>query len=191
MPKRPDIRLFRVYDVDDGSVEGYRILVDRLWPRGVSKSDAALDEWLKDVAPSTDLPAVVQPRRHTLPGVRSPLPQRAAASIGIRRNRPPRRARPNGHGHPRYLHPRCRTLGRSRAARQAHEPQVPIPAPRVTSRCAPGGPVGVSTTGSSRGSDASTTDLSDVVAEPFGIEQGFMTTVHAYTSPTQWPAAAW
>jgi uncharacterized protein YeaO (DUF488 family) len=32
-----------------------RILVDRLWPRGVSKADAALDDWMKDIAPSTEL----------------------------------------------------------------------------------------------------------------------------------------
>lgn len=35
--------------------DGYRVLVDRLWPRGVSKERAALDEWLKDIAPSPDL----------------------------------------------------------------------------------------------------------------------------------------
>ncbi len=35
--------------------DGYRILVDRLWPRGLSKVVAALDEWLRDVAPSTEL----------------------------------------------------------------------------------------------------------------------------------------
>ena len=43
----------RIYASDDEP--GYRVLVDRLWPRGVSKADAALDEWLKDVAPSTEL----------------------------------------------------------------------------------------------------------------------------------------
>ena len=37
------------------SEDGYRILIDRLWPRGVSKEKAALDEWLKEVAPSADL----------------------------------------------------------------------------------------------------------------------------------------
>jgi len=43
----------RIYDE---SVAGrYRILVDRLWPRGVSKERAALDEWLKDIAPSGPL----------------------------------------------------------------------------------------------------------------------------------------
>jgi uncharacterized protein YeaO (DUF488 family) len=43
----------RIYDRDgDG---GYRVLVDRLWPRGISKAAAALDEWAKDVAPSTGL----------------------------------------------------------------------------------------------------------------------------------------
>lgn len=35
--------------------DGYRVLVDRLWPRGVSKADAAIDEWMKDIAPSAAL----------------------------------------------------------------------------------------------------------------------------------------
>ena len=35
--------------------DGYRVLVDRLWPRGVLKARAALDEWCKDVAPSPEL----------------------------------------------------------------------------------------------------------------------------------------
>lgn len=44
----------RVYDpvADD---DGYRVLVDRLWPRGISKERARVDEWLKDVAPSDGL----------------------------------------------------------------------------------------------------------------------------------------
>jgi uncharacterized protein YeaO (DUF488 family) len=44
----------RIYDADpaDGS---YRVLVDRLWPRGISKARAALDEWAKDLAPGTEL----------------------------------------------------------------------------------------------------------------------------------------
>ena len=44
----------RVYDAPDDD-DGKRVLVDRLWPRGVSKHKAALDEWCKDVAPSTEL----------------------------------------------------------------------------------------------------------------------------------------
>lgn len=44
----------RIYDDDDDG-GGYRVLVDRLWPRGVKKQDAALDEWAKDVAPSAEL----------------------------------------------------------------------------------------------------------------------------------------
>lgn len=44
----------RVYDQADAS-DGYRVLVDRLWPRGVSKERAELDLWDKDVAPSPDL----------------------------------------------------------------------------------------------------------------------------------------
>ena len=35
--------------------DGTRVLVDRIWPRGVKKSDAALDDWNRDVAPSTEL----------------------------------------------------------------------------------------------------------------------------------------
>jgi uncharacterized protein YeaO (DUF488 family) len=35
--------------------DGMRILVDRLWPRGVSKAEAALDDWMKEIAPSTEL----------------------------------------------------------------------------------------------------------------------------------------
>lgn len=35
--------------------DGYRVLIDRLWPRGVSKADARLDDWAKDVAPSREL----------------------------------------------------------------------------------------------------------------------------------------
>src|SRR5665213_3744272 len=48
------IKLKRAYEAaaaDDGT----RILIDRLWPRGVKKADAAIDQWVKDIAPSTAL----------------------------------------------------------------------------------------------------------------------------------------
>ncbi|WP_100158613.1 DUF488 domain-containing protein [Proteus columbae] len=45
----------RVYNDKDGTNEGYRVLVDRLWPRGVKKTDFHYDEWNKEVAPSTEL----------------------------------------------------------------------------------------------------------------------------------------
>ncbi|MFE3325351.1 DUF488 domain-containing protein [Streptomyces sp. NPDC059176] len=48
------ITVRRVYEAPDPD-EGVRVLVDRLWPRGVSKERAAVDEWLKDVAPSNEL----------------------------------------------------------------------------------------------------------------------------------------
>lgn len=44
----------RVYD-EPARSDGSRVLVDRVWPRGVRKEDAHLDEWLRDVAPSTEL----------------------------------------------------------------------------------------------------------------------------------------
>ncbi len=48
------IAVKRIYD-EPGPRDGYRVLVDRLWPRGVKKEDARLDEWLKEVAPSNEL----------------------------------------------------------------------------------------------------------------------------------------
>ncbi|MGI5467743.1 DUF488 domain-containing protein [Streptomyces sp. CA-132043] len=54
MSKRVTVRMRRVYDAVDPD-DGARVLVDRLWPRGLSKDAARLDEWLKDVAPSNEL----------------------------------------------------------------------------------------------------------------------------------------
>lgn len=48
------IQLKRVYE-EPSRDDGLRILVDRLWPRGLTKARAAVDVWLKDVAPSTEL----------------------------------------------------------------------------------------------------------------------------------------
>lgn len=48
------IYIKRIYD-EPSDKDGYRILVDRLWPRGISKKDANLDEWNKEIAPSTEL----------------------------------------------------------------------------------------------------------------------------------------
>lgn len=48
------VRVRRVYDEPERS-DGIRVLVDRIWPRGLTKAKAALDEWCKDVAPSTEL----------------------------------------------------------------------------------------------------------------------------------------
>lgn len=48
------IKIKRVYEKKLKS-DGYRILVDRLWPRGLSKSEAGMDLWLKEIAPSKEL----------------------------------------------------------------------------------------------------------------------------------------
>jgi len=48
------VEVRRVYD-EPGGADGIRILVDRLWPRGLSKQRARVDLWLKDIAPSTEL----------------------------------------------------------------------------------------------------------------------------------------
>ena len=48
------IRIKRVYEEPSGE-DGTRILVDRLWPRGLTKEKARVDLWLKEIAPSNDL----------------------------------------------------------------------------------------------------------------------------------------
>lgn len=48
------ILLKRIYDKPSAK-DGYRILVDRIWPRGLSKDAAGINEWIKDIAPSTEL----------------------------------------------------------------------------------------------------------------------------------------
>ena len=51
---KPDIRLKRAYEPPSPE-DGTRVLVDRLWPRGVRKAEAAIDCWLKEIAPSSEL----------------------------------------------------------------------------------------------------------------------------------------
>lgn len=48
------IKIKRIY-LSENKSDGYRILVDRLWPRGIKKEEAKIDLWLKDIAPSNEL----------------------------------------------------------------------------------------------------------------------------------------
>jgi uncharacterized protein YeaO (DUF488 family) len=52
--KSANVKLKRAYE-RPAEEDGVRILVDRLWPRGLKKTDAAIDEWAKDIAPTTTL----------------------------------------------------------------------------------------------------------------------------------------
>lgn len=52
---KPVIRLRRVYDPPEPGADGLRVLVDRLWPRGLAKEAAGVDEWPKAVTPSNEL----------------------------------------------------------------------------------------------------------------------------------------
>ncbi|MFI0350856.1 DUF488 domain-containing protein [Actinomadura sp. 9N407] len=54
MTGKAQVRVGRVYD-EPASADGLRVLVDRVWPRGLSKDKAHIDEWCKQVAPSTEL----------------------------------------------------------------------------------------------------------------------------------------
>lgn len=54
MTTRRNVQVRRIYD-PVAPEDGIRVLVDRIWPRGVSKARAQLDEWCKEIAPSTEL----------------------------------------------------------------------------------------------------------------------------------------
>jgi uncharacterized protein YeaO (DUF488 family) len=54
MTSRPEVRVRRAYDEPSGE-DGTRVLVDRVWPRGLSKEKARVDQWCRQVAPSTEL----------------------------------------------------------------------------------------------------------------------------------------
>ncbi len=49
-----NVSIKRVYEPPESS-DGYRVLVDRLWPRGVAKANASVDLWLRDIGPSNEL----------------------------------------------------------------------------------------------------------------------------------------
>ena len=81
MTSPPSIRLKRAYD-PPARADGRRVLVDRVWPRGLTKERLRLDTWLKEVAPSAKLrqwfdhdpakwDAVVADARAAIPGVRA------------------------------------------------------------------------------------------------------------------------
>lgn len=80
----------RIYDAPSPS-DGKRVLVDRIWPRGVSKARAALDDWMKDIAPSPELRTWFNhlpermdefARRYVHELETDPAKQRAAAALG-------------------------------------------------------------------------------------------------------------
>jgi uncharacterized protein YeaO (DUF488 family) len=51
---KPDVHIKRAYE-PAAKADGYRVLVDRLWPRGVKREALAIDEWAKDASPSNEL----------------------------------------------------------------------------------------------------------------------------------------
>ena len=54
MAKQSDINIARAYDMASDTDRG-RLLVDRIWPRGISKADLGHDDWIKDIAPTSEL----------------------------------------------------------------------------------------------------------------------------------------
>jgi uncharacterized protein YeaO (DUF488 family) len=112
-----DVRYRRIYD-DASSEDGLRILVDRIWPRGVRKEDANVDEWLREIAPSTELrrwyghdpDRYAEFRRRYLAELREPVRKQAA-----------QRLRETAAGHNRMtLLTATRDLEHSQAAVLAH-----------------------------------------------------------------------
>jgi uncharacterized protein YeaO (DUF488 family) len=55
-----DVRIKRIYDEPDPS-DGYRVLIDHVWPRGISRKRAHLNEWARELAPSDELRRWVRP----------------------------------------------------------------------------------------------------------------------------------
>ena len=83
MPHRtPNIRLKRAYD-PPAPEDGVRVLVDRLWPRGLRKADAAIDRWLKDIAPSTELRRWFGHDPRPVGRVPAPLSRRTVSHVRI------------------------------------------------------------------------------------------------------------
>jgi len=71
------VQIKRIYDAPEQS-DGVRVLVDRLWPRGITKKAAALDLWMKELAPSTELRKVVQSRSRAVGRLSPTIPPRIA-----------------------------------------------------------------------------------------------------------------
>jgi uncharacterized protein YeaO (DUF488 family) len=102
----------RIYDEPLPS-DGTRVLVDRVWPRGVRKEDARLDEWLRDIAPSTELrrwyghepDRFTEFRRRYLAELKEPRQQEAAQHL-----------RQIAHGHDLTLLTATRDVDHSQAA---------------------------------------------------------------------------
>jgi uncharacterized protein YeaO (DUF488 family) len=75
------IELKRAYD-QAAETDGYRVLVDRVWPRGVTKHDPPVDVWLEDLAPSTALRKWFRARSDEVGRVQEALRFRARAACG-------------------------------------------------------------------------------------------------------------
>ncbi|MCL2538177.1 MAG: DUF488 family protein [Alphaproteobacteria bacterium] len=61
------LQIKRIYDAP-AKTDGYRILVDQLWPRGISKEHAHLDKWAKEITPSSELRTEFHNGQYTFPG---------------------------------------------------------------------------------------------------------------------------
>lgn len=76
------IRVKRIYDAWE-KADGYRVLTDRLWPRGITKADANLDEWAKEFAPSSPLRKQVHQEEITWPAFSEAYQKELAENPGF------------------------------------------------------------------------------------------------------------
>lgn len=76
-----EIKLVRIYDHEQPA--GYRILVDRLWPRGMSKVRANLDQWAKDIGPSSALRKWFNHQDEKFPAFKQKYEQELAANKAV------------------------------------------------------------------------------------------------------------
>ena len=75
MKQMNELRIKRIY-LSPEKDDGYRLLIDRLWPRGISKVKASLDEWDKTVAPSTELREWFGHKEENFPEIREKVSYR-------------------------------------------------------------------------------------------------------------------
>ncbi len=78
------VKIKRIYDPVSPD-DGRRILVDRLWPRGIKKEDADIDEWLKDIAPSGELRKWFAHDPLKWEGFKKKVQKRAQGKAGVHR----------------------------------------------------------------------------------------------------------
>ena len=82
MTGRPGVRAKRIYEKPNAD-DGYRVLIDHIWPRGITRERAKLDEWAKELAPSSELRKWFDHRPERFAGFKSRYQSELAAHADV------------------------------------------------------------------------------------------------------------